>query len=169
MFSPCRFCDGNCCASFVITVTSFDVKRIASATGMKPKEFAELRRLDLLSFDENQVIECKNGRYVESCLLALKSHPCHFFDGKKGCMIHEHKPLACRIYPFSENKGFGKRTLCPMPSNLLFRFFKPDDSLFLQYKVEKSAYQKFVGACNKRKLAKEDAFVFLTQKTPEGF
>lgn len=165
MLSPCDFCDGNCCISFVITVTSFDIKRIASTTGLKPEEFAELRYLDILSFDENHVVECDNKQHTESCLLALKSHPCSFFDSKKGCKIHSHKPLACRLYPFSENRKVVKRRLCPMLAGLLFHLCKPDEKLFKQYKIEKEKYQNLVKECNRRKLAKEEAFRFLTEKT----
>lgn len=163
MLSPCDFCDGNCCISFVITVTSFDIGRIVSATGLKPEEFAELRRLDILSFDDDQVIECENGRYTESCLLALKSHPCCFFDKEKGCIIHRHKPLACRLYPFSENGKMGKRRLCSIASSWLFHLFKPDAGLLRQYKKEKEKYQNLVRECNRRKLKKQEAFRFLTE------
>ncbi|MEM4359430.1 MAG: YkgJ family cysteine cluster protein [Candidatus Bilamarchaeaceae archaeon] len=169
MFSPYGLCDGNCCISFVITVISFDIARIAKATGMKPEEFAELRRLDILSFDESQVVECKNGKYTESCLLALKSHPCCFFDNKKGCTIHISKPLACRIYPHDEAGHFGRRAFCPFLPSLFFRLSGPSKKLLEQYCEEKRLYADLVRKCNRKKMNKTDAFRFLTSAGPHQF
>ncbi|MEM4166492.1 MAG: YkgJ family cysteine cluster protein [Candidatus Bilamarchaeaceae archaeon] len=169
MFSPCRLCNGNCCISFVITVTSFDILRIVKATGLKPEEFAELRRLDILSFDDNHVVECKNGKYTESYLLTLKSHPCYFFDSKKGCKIHKAKPLACRIYPHNENGDFGKRSLCPFLPFLFFHFLGPSKKLLQQYRKEKKLYANLVKKCNEKKLNIKNAFRFLTSTKQHQF
>ena len=163
MFSPCKFCDGNCCISFVITVTSFDVKRISKATGLRAEEFAELRLLDLLSFDDDQVIETKNGKYKEYYVLALKSHPCYFFDSKKGCKIHDSKPLACRIYPHDERGDFGRRAFCQFLPSLFFRLSRPSKKLLAKYEKEKKAYAALVKKCNKKNMTRDAAFAFLTR------
>lgn len=162
MFSPCKFCDGNCCISFVITATSFDILRIVEKTGLKPNEFAELRRLDLLSFEEREIVECKEGKYTESCVLALKSHPCYFFDSAIGCKIHSYKPLACRIYPNDARGGFGKRAFCPLLPSIIFRFSRAPKRLLEQYQREKESYYELVKKCNSKKLNKQNAFKFLT-------
>ncbi|MFH1221962.1 MAG: YkgJ family cysteine cluster protein [Candidatus Micrarchaeota archaeon] len=163
--NPCRFCDGNCCISFIITVTAFDVLRAAKASGAKPDDFAYLRRLDLLNFNDADVIECYEKCYgkllQESYLLVLKSHPCFFYNTVTGCKVHEKKPLACRLYPFDEKGSYGKRAMCPLVSNAFFRFAQPSAKLFEQYRKEKAAHAKIVAACNKRKLTKEVAFRFI--------
>lgn len=163
VFSPCKFCDGNCCISFVITVTSFDVKRIIEATGLRAEEFAELRSLDLLSFDDNQVIETTDGEYKGYYVLALKSHPCYFFDSKNGCKINDYKPLACRIYPHDQRGDFGKRAFCPFLPSLFFRLSKPSKELLAKYEKEKKIYSQLVKKCNQKKITKDEAFAFLTR------
>ena len=124
MVSPCKFCNGNCCASYVITVNSFDVLRIAEFTGLKPDEFAYLRRLDILVYDDEQVVECRDNKMKDHFILCLMSHPCCFFDGKK-CGINSVKPLYCRIFPYDRHGNLSRNALCPFISKSMFRFSRP--------------------------------------------
>jgi Fe-S-cluster containining protein len=161
--NPCSFCDGKCCESFVITVSAFDVARIERETGKRAGEFAELRRLDILFYDEDTVVEAKEGGYTGYYLLALKSHPCYFFaDGK--CTIYSYRPLACRVYPFSENGRMSKRALCPLVSKIGFAFFRPSKKIIEEYKKEREAYAEIVKKCNEKKLGREEAFDFLIER-----
>ncbi|MGB9719321.1 MAG: YkgJ family cysteine cluster protein [Candidatus Anstonellales archaeon] len=165
-FNPCNFCNGRCCESFVITVDAFDVARIEKETGRKAGEFAELRRLDILSYEEDAVVEARNGKYTEYYLLALKSHPCCFLvDGK--CKIYSSRPLACRIYPFREDRKISKRAICPIVSKTGFLFFSPSKKLIEQYENEKKEYARIVKECNEKKLEKEEAFRFIIQRAKQ--
>jgi len=144
-------------------VNAFDVARIEKETGRKAEEFAELRRLDILSYEDEAVVEALNGKYTEYYLLSLKSHPCYFFaDGK--CKIHSSRPIACRIYPFAEDGKMSKRALCPFVSKIGFSFSPPSRSILEQYAKEKKAYAEIVKKCNEKKLEKEEAFDFIIQK-----
>jgi len=162
-------CNGNCCASFVITITSFDLLRIMKETGLKPEEFSQLRRLDILSYDDSQIIECKENKFKDYYLLSLKSHPCYFFDSKKGCKIHSAKPMACSIYPFNEYEKFSEKSMCPFISGLLFRTSKPQKENILKYKKEKELYCELVKKCNSRSRTRENAMKFLVSETKKQF
>ena len=161
--NPCSFCDGRCCESFVITVNAFDVLRIEKETGRKAEEFAELRRLDILSYEEEMVIEAKNKGSTDYYLLALKSHPCYFFRNRR-CEIYSFRPLACRIYPFAENGKMSRRALCPIVSKIGFFFYLSLKNIIEQYKKEKEEYEKIVKECNEKKFEKEEAFDFIIKK-----
>ncbi len=169
MKSLCEICNGNCCASFIITITSFDLFRIMKSTGMKPEEFAELRRLDILAYDDSQVIECEDNKFKDYYLLCLKSHPCYFFDSKKGCRIHGAKPMACRIYPFNEGGRFSDKSMCPLFSGLLFRASKSPKEQIIQYKKEKELYADIVKKCNSRNRNRKSALEFLVSETEKHF
>ena len=162
-------CNGNCCVSFVITITSFDLLRIMKETGLKPEEFSDLRRLDILSYDDSQIIECKEDKFKDYYLLSLKSHPCYFFDSKKGCKIHSAKPIACRIYPFNEDEKFSEKSMCPIISGLLFRASKSPKEDILRYKKEKELYSEIVKKCNSRDRTRKNAMKFLVSETKKHF
>jgi len=162
-------CNGNCCASFVITITSFDVLRIMKETGLKPEEFSELRRLDILSYDDSQVIECKEKKFKDYYLLSLKSHPCYFFDSRKGCKIHSAKPMACRIYPFNQDEKFNSQAVCPLLSGLLFRISASPKQNVRQYRKERELYYEIVKKCNSRSRSRKTAMKFLVSETKKHF
>lgn len=169
MKSMCEICNGNCCASFVITITSFDLLRIMKNTGMKPEEFAQLRRLDILSYEDSQIVECTDNELKDYFLLSLKSHPCYFFDTKTGCKIHSAKPLACRIYPFNEDEKFSKKSMCPFLSGLFFRVSESPKDEIRRYRKEKEKYAEIVEKCNKKKLPRKKAMQFLVSESKKHF
>ncbi|MEM4195374.1 MAG: YkgJ family cysteine cluster protein [Candidatus Anstonellales archaeon] len=159
----CSLCDGRCCESFVITVNAFDVARIEKKTGIKAEEFAELRRLDILSYEDEFVVEAMDGEYEEYYLLALKSHPCYFLVGGK-CRIYPLRPLACRIYPHKEDGKMSKRALCPLIAKICFSFTPPEKNILEEYKNDRIRYAEIVKECNEKKLSKEEAFRFLVDR-----
>lgn len=166
--NPCSLCDGRCCDSFVITINAFDAARIEKETGIKAEEFAELRRLDILSYEDEMVVEAMDGKYIEHYLLALKSHPCYFLDNGK-CKIHQVRPFACRIYPFAENGKMSRRAICPLTSKIISYFSGPSKKILEQYAREKKAYVEIVKECNEKKLRREEAFRFIIGKAADYF
>lgn len=161
--NPCSFCDGKCCKSFVITVNAFDVARIEKETGLRGEEFAELRRLDILFYEDEFVIEAMDGKHIGYYLLSLKSHPCYFLgDGR--CSIHSCRPFPCRIYPYTEEGKLNKRAICPLMSKAGFIFAWPGKNILEQYKNERRKYAELVKECNEKKLNKQEAFRFLIDK-----
>jgi len=76
----CNQC-GRCCRDQVITLSPYDVMRIARAAGIRTTEAARkytMRRGSLLKFTGERT--------------------CAALDGRR-CTIHRGRPLACRLYP----------------------------------------------------------------------
>lgn len=83
-FSPfsyqCNSC-GRCCHNQVITLSPYDVIRLARAANLSTSETIQrftLRRGSLLRFN--------------------KEGACHALEGTR-CTVHSGRPLACRLYP----------------------------------------------------------------------
>jgi len=157
----CDLCRAECCNSFVITVTSFDVLRIANNTGKNPEDFSYLRRLDMLKYEDSMLVEVHDEKYPDYYLLSLKSHPCVFLKEDK-CSIQSFKPLSCRLYPVMGNGKKSNRTLCPAFSGILF---SAKNGLLEKHNEEKELYKKMVGECNSKKLNKKDAFDFIMKNS----
>jgi Fe-S-cluster containining protein len=89
---------GLCCRNKVISLSSYDLFRMAKAAGISTEEAKSrftIRRGSLLKFDDNG-----------GCV-ALR-------DGL--CSIHQGRPLACRLYPLGMERssdGFSFRQLEP--------------------------------------------------------
>ena len=116
-------CNGHCCWSYVVLITSEDAIRLSKNLNLSPYQY--------LTFYEGKVE--KNGFYpivtingYESVLGIKYSEelkdqskwPCFFFDMKSGlCQVHKFKPMVCATYPFSmdaeENLGHLEKILCP--------------------------------------------------------
>ena len=76
----CNQC-GRCCHDQVITLSPYDVIRLARVAGMSTREAVgryTIRRGSILKFDENG--------------------SCAALDGAT-CTVHAGRPLACRLYP----------------------------------------------------------------------
>ncbi len=163
MFNPCSLCDANCCKSYLITITSFDVLRIANATGKLPGDFATLHQARLLSFDPDNSIDIKDDNW--SYLLGLKSHPCVFLGKDNLCTIHNSAPLSCRRYPFTLTSKMNAR-FCPLPSKLMF-VVKGADISCEGLKNELTAHQSIVKEWNNKPGTKEECMVFLLERAKE--
>jgi len=160
MPGPCSFCSAECCRNHYITVTVFDILRIAGKTGKRPGDFAGLYHLRLLKFDNDTVIELHDNGFPEEYLLCLKSHPCIFLDGKR-CGIHDFAPSVCKTYPRQICGGFNLG-LCPFPAGLLFRIFGTD--MPGEYAKELEEYKKIVAEWNRKKGKRKDCLGFLLSK-----
>ncbi len=161
MASPCSLCNAECCRNHYITVTAFDIQRIAGKTGRRPEVFAVLYPLRLLNFDNDTVIELHDNGFPEEHLLCLKSQPCIFLEGKR-CSIHDFAPYVCRTYPKQVNGKVNLR-LCPFPANLLFRIFGTD--MPEGYVRELEEYKNIVAEWNRKKGKKKDCLDFLLSRT----
>ena len=161
MFNPCSLCSANCCKSYIITVTSFDILRIIEKTKRSPEEFAVLHELRTITYDPDTVLDTTDG--YGSYLLGLKSHPCIFLGKDNLCTIHEFAPLSCRRYPYTLSNKLNTR-FCPLPSELLFRLKGPDIPITpLQKELE--LYKSVVKEWNKKPGKKDECISFLLEKT----
>jgi Fe-S-cluster containining protein len=82
----CNQC-GRCCHDQVITLSPYDVIRLARAAGIPTREAIgryTIRRGSILKFDQNG--------------------SCAALDGRT-CTVHSGRPLACRLYPLGLEHG----------------------------------------------------------------
>lgn len=162
-FKPCSDCSAPCCTNYLVTVTSFDVSRIAKKTGMKPEKFATFYPAKLLNQDWKMVLFFfDKEKLPDYSLLALKSWPCVFLEDCK-CRIHDFAPLACKRYPFDLLGNF-KRRDCPIMSQALFLLKGPkaEDMLW-----EIDAYVKIVKEWNDLKGKRKDCMEFLMGRSAD--
>ncbi len=85
----------ECCRKHDIPVTPKEVERITD-NGFEPDQF-------LINFTPI-LINSKTGKSkIKAYVLKKKpfSHDCVFLNEKNLCSIHEFKPFACKIYPFT--------------------------------------------------------------------
>ena len=159
MVNPCSFCSAECCKTYLVTITAFDVLRAAKASGKRPEEFALLHEPRLLGYDPELILNTADG--YGSYLLGFKSHPCIFLEENK-CTIHENAPLSCRHYPYTVAKTMNAR-FCPFFSKIMFRLKGPDNKRKLVLD-EINEYKKTVKQWNKKQGKKEDCLPFLLEK-----
>jgi Fe-S-cluster containining protein len=157
MANPCSFCRAECCKTYTITVTAFDVLRICKKTGRKPEEFAILSQARLLAFDPDTTLDMSDDGWVY--LLGIKSHPCFFLGGKGRCSIHEDAPMSCRRYPFQLDGKLNTR-FCPLPSQLMFRL-KGADIKAKDMVQELEMHKRIVKEWNRKPGKKSDCLEFL--------
>lgn len=157
MINPCSICSANCCKTYQITVTSFDILRIIE-NGYN--NFAIFSPPTLLSFDPDAVLDFSDD--YRGGLLGIKSHPCFFLKDNK-CTIHKFAPLSCRRYPYNLGKKINQR-FCPFISSILFKMVGVQttaDELNREYQE----YKKIVKEWNKLPGKKSDCMQFLLDHT----
>lgn len=165
--NPCSFCTARCCKEYMITVTSFDVRRVVDQTNRKPETFAELKETGILNLDNDTVLECydeKGLRY--DYVLAFRSQPCIFLGQDNRCTIHAIAPLGCRMYPNRPDGSLVRRPLCPAVSRFLFRVQCPG-SRAAGYMQQMEAYKELVRRWNAKRGRKEDCLGFLLEQSGE--
>lgn len=166
MANPCSLCKASCCRDYIITVTSFDVLRVAEKTKKKPSEFSILSPATMLNMDDSTVLECYSNGQRYDYVLAFKSHPCCFLGADNRCTIYDCTPFTCRRYPISPNGKLFSRASCNPISKLLFKLFgvhlKSSDHI---KQIEK--YRKIVAKWNKKHGKKEDCISFLLTESKD--
>jgi len=185
MSSPCKLCSAICCKDYFITVTSFDVVRVAEKLNKKPEEFAVLEPARIFNQDNETVLECYNysggkedkggtqTRY--DYILTFKSHPCIFLDIKANlCTIFDVAPRGCRSYPLNLEGKMLPHPRCPSIAGFAFRVSgfasrisnpRRPASTNLEYARELAEYKKIVSEWNSRHGTKEECFEFILNQT----
>ncbi len=109
--SACAICDARCCYDYTVTVTGYDVWRLAHGVRMPPHEFLTL----VAARDENPLgfrLEF-GGPRLDIALDKAPSEqgpegneekaPCVFLvqlpGGVGRCGVHAHRPQVCQTYP----------------------------------------------------------------------
>jgi Fe-S-cluster containining protein len=96
----CTGC-GNCCRDTIVCVTDEDLRRIADATGKSPAQFVRFYKPNEVSMSQEDSLWIKFGFNTAVMGLRSRDDHCMFLDSKTNfCTIYEHRPVACRNYPF---------------------------------------------------------------------
>jgi Fe-S-cluster containining protein len=156
----CTGCGAPCCREHLITVTSFDVSRIAANNRRNPREFALLHPASILNLDEDTVLECYEGDFRSDFILALNSHPCVFLGENKLCTIHDFAPYNCRTYPFNSAGGMLARSRCGALRLCGFRLSGPSISAG-EFSSQLKEYKELVRKWNRLKGTREECWAFL--------
>jgi Fe-S-cluster containining protein len=104
----CTKC-ANCCKTLDVVVDDADVKRLAEELKVSVKSF------------EHKYVAMRVGREK-----FLKGQPCVFLGDDNACRVYEHRPQACRDFPYLHAKDFRSRSLtmlanvdlCPIVFNV---------------------------------------------------
>jgi Fe-S-cluster containining protein len=158
--NPCSYCSANCCISYTITATAFDILRISEKTGRKPEEFAVLSQARLLAFDPDTTLDMSDDGWIY--LLGIRSHPCILLGKDNNCTVHDCAPMSCRRYPFQLDGKLNTR-FCPLAPQLIFRLKGPDIKTG-QMVRELDLYKKIVKEWNKKPGKKDECLGFLLNR-----
>ncbi len=159
MINACSLCRAECCKTYIITATAFDIVRLEEATGRSAASFAMLHPARMLSFDPDTTLDLVDESWPH--VLGLKSHPCIFL-AKGRCAVHGSAPLSCRRYPFQLGGKLNAR-FCPALSALAFRLKGPDipeDGL----KSELGAHKRIVEEWNRKPGRRAECMDFLISR-----
>lgn len=101
----CTEC-GNCCSDTFVPITDLDVRRLMDGTGMKAEDIVTFFAPDDFE-DKGEGLSFANldgGRFT---LGLQKRHDkangrdaCKFFRDNR-CSVYEHRPVTCRVWPFT--------------------------------------------------------------------
>jgi len=81
-------------------VTDADVRRIVRGTGRRPLEFVRFVRPDEVALGARSGLWASLGRRRAAMALRWKRGRCVFLGADDRCAIYEHRPTACRQFPF---------------------------------------------------------------------
>lgn len=101
----CLGCEGQCCTTYIVPLTGYDVWRIVQAQRLAPELFVQREPEDYPT-DTGFLLRPVGSTYG----LSLQHHhtrrnerPCVFLmqlrEGVQRCGIYAHRPLACQTYP----------------------------------------------------------------------
>lgn len=100
----CQSC-ANCCRYFNINITHLDIKRILeNRPDLTSNDFVYFTQSDPKE-DESESFISTYGKRDISLKKKPNSQDCVFLDEKNMCSIHDFKPIVCRVWPFSLEKG----------------------------------------------------------------
>lgn len=147
----CKGCKNSCCRKNIVPLSKEDVLRIIKVipnimyfVDFVPTEYAP----------KGEVV--KGNKYKGVLVLKHENGGCVFLKDNR-CSIHEHRPRACRLYPFNpifteHKEGYSlkvnTREGCREIKKGHFFEYMPDA---LKWREERLEYKKIVEEWNKRK------------------
>lgn len=145
-------CDGHCCSSYTILVTSEDACRIVQNNVLKPEEFLVLYDSSVEDMGYYPKFYISGNEVVLGIKFQENTTTCMFLSPEGLCSIHHCKPSVCQTYPFTmDTEGTllrmeGLTDVCPhvfWPSSQEMKD-KINDSLLQSWKEVKIYRQKMV-------------------------
>lgn len=95
----------NCCRFFNVNITHLDIKKILdNREDLNPNDFLYFTQSDPKE-DESESFISTYGKRNISLKKKSNSQDCVFLDANNMCSIHEFKPIVCKAFPFSLEKG----------------------------------------------------------------
>ncbi len=95
----CTGC-GNCCRGTCVVVTDADVRRIVRGTGRAPRDFVRFVGPHDVALAARSGLWANLGRRRGVMALRWKHRRCVFLGAGDRCTVYEHRPTACRQFPF---------------------------------------------------------------------
>lgn len=95
----CTGC-GNCCRGTCVLVTDADVRRLARGTGRAPRHFVRFAGPDDVALPAHSGLWTNLGRRRGVMALRWNGRRCVFLGAGDRCTAYEHRPTACRQFPF---------------------------------------------------------------------
>lgn len=92
---------GTCCHGHTILITPWELALLAQGLGLTTRVVRErfTNGGTLLRCDGPVGTHGPPARHVAACSL---------YDAERGCTVHAHRPLACRLYPLGRQRSEGK-------------------------------------------------------------
>ncbi|KAB2849652.1 MAG: YkgJ family cysteine cluster protein, partial [Hyphomicrobiaceae bacterium] len=88
-------CWNACCHDTDITLTPFDILRLARHFEVRPKDILHMFTLPALSDKCGLPVAKLRVRETPAAM----GKPCVFLDEKEGCTVYKDRPVSCRYYP----------------------------------------------------------------------
>jgi len=117
----CTDC-GNCCTDTLVPVTHLDIKRLMLGTKLPASQIAEFYKssefadegegLQFVELDLGARVMCLKKRYDEK----EEREACKFYRDQR-CTVYEHRPVTCRVWPFTLSLDSEGRRITKMSIN----------------------------------------------------
>jgi Fe-S-cluster containining protein len=117
----CTDC-GNCCTDTIVPVTHLDLKRLMLGTKLKPSEIVEFYKSSEFADDGEGLhfVELDMGRRVMGLKKRFdekeQKEGCKFYLDQR-CTVYEHRPVTCRVWPFTLSLDDEGRRITKMEIN----------------------------------------------------
>lgn len=97
VFYSCAKCPGFCCTYPIISLSAFDIKRLAKRFGISEKACRERYTKP----------DGEGGRMMRHRKDDIFNSACQFLDAEtRRCTVYENRPNACRAYPGAVRCGY---------------------------------------------------------------
>ncbi|MHA1144594.1 MAG: YkgJ family cysteine cluster protein [Candidatus Helarchaeota archaeon] len=94
-------CDGHCCSSYTVLITSEDAIRISQGVKLDPEEYLVIYDSSVENQNFYPTITIQENNVVLGIRFKPDSTTCFFLGDNGLCSIHEFKPRVCQTYPFT--------------------------------------------------------------------